>query len=144
MRKQHFCLCENKGADQLCSNWEADQRLCFRYTDSNIPTYTQNFKNLAFFCDCTGWFLSGLVRNPKGRFSNSSKPDKQTVVGLTIDANFDYRDNIAIVEITITILSLSWHTITMLSRYYRFFTKLSLKGVYLEQSRKLSPFSAVG
>ena len=57
---------------------------------------------------------------------------KGSPVGLTIDANFDYRDSIAIVEITITILSLSWHTITILSRYYRFFTKLSLKCVYLE------------
>ena len=27
---------ENKGADQLRSNCEADQRLCFRYTDSTI------------------------------------------------------------------------------------------------------------
>ena len=29
MRKQTFCLCENKGSDQLCSNrnCEADQRL---------------------------------------------------------------------------------------------------------------------
>ena len=36
MRKPDFCLCENKGADQLCSNCEADQRLCFRYTDSTI------------------------------------------------------------------------------------------------------------
>ena len=31
------CLCENKGADQLRSNCEADQRLCFRYMDSTIP-----------------------------------------------------------------------------------------------------------
>ena len=31
-----YCLCENKGADQLRSNCEADQRLCFRYTDSTI------------------------------------------------------------------------------------------------------------
>ena len=30
------CICENKDADQLCSNCEADQRLCFRYTDSTI------------------------------------------------------------------------------------------------------------
>ena len=37
MRKPDFCLCENKGADQLRSNCEADQRLCFRYTDSTIP-----------------------------------------------------------------------------------------------------------
>ena len=28
---------ETKGADQLHSNCEADQRLCFRYTDSAIP-----------------------------------------------------------------------------------------------------------
>ena len=36
MRKPIFCLCENKGADQLRSNCEADQRLCFRYSDSTI------------------------------------------------------------------------------------------------------------
>ena len=32
-----MCICENKGADQLRSNCEADQRLCFHYTDSTIP-----------------------------------------------------------------------------------------------------------
>ena len=37
MRKHDFCLCENKDADQLRSNCEADQRLCFRYSDSTIP-----------------------------------------------------------------------------------------------------------
>ena len=37
VRKPGFCLCENKGADQLRGNREADQRLCFRYTDSTIP-----------------------------------------------------------------------------------------------------------
>ena len=36
MRKPAFCICENKGADQLRGNREADQRLCFRYTDSTI------------------------------------------------------------------------------------------------------------
>ena len=35
--KTRFCLCENKGADQLCSNCIADQRLCFRYADRTIP-----------------------------------------------------------------------------------------------------------
>ena len=34
--KTGFCLGENKGADQLRGNREADQRLCFRYTDSTI------------------------------------------------------------------------------------------------------------
>ena len=37
MRKPDFCLGENKGTDQLRSHCEADQRLCFRYTDSTIP-----------------------------------------------------------------------------------------------------------
>ena len=37
MRKPDFCLCENKGADQLRGNHEADQRLCFRYMDSIFP-----------------------------------------------------------------------------------------------------------
>ena len=36
MRKPAFCICENKGADQLRGNREADRRLCFRYTDSAI------------------------------------------------------------------------------------------------------------
>ena len=31
-----ICLCENKDADQLCSNCTADQHLCFHYTDSTI------------------------------------------------------------------------------------------------------------
>ena len=34
--KPDFCLCKNKGADQLCSNCTADQRLCFHYMYSTI------------------------------------------------------------------------------------------------------------
>ena len=37
VRNPAFCICENKDADQLRGNREADQRLCFRYTDSTIP-----------------------------------------------------------------------------------------------------------
>ena len=37
MRKPTICICENKDADQLRINREADQRLCFRYLDSTIP-----------------------------------------------------------------------------------------------------------
>ena len=39
VRKPAFCICENKDADQLRDNREADQRLCFRYTDSTIPLF---------------------------------------------------------------------------------------------------------
>ena len=71
MRKPDFCLCENKGADQLRSNCEADQRLCFRYSDSTILLLliAKTFKPLACFCHCTGRFVSDLVGNPEDRFS---------------------------------------------------------------------------
>ena len=37
VRKWDFCLCENKGADQLRDNCEADLQLCFCYKDSTLP-----------------------------------------------------------------------------------------------------------
>ena len=37
MGKPTICIGKNKDADQLRSNREADQRLCFRYSDSAIP-----------------------------------------------------------------------------------------------------------
>ena len=36
MRKPAFCVSGNKDSDQLRDNREADQRLCFRHTDSTI------------------------------------------------------------------------------------------------------------
>ena len=42
MRKPAFCICENKDADQLRSNREADQRLCFRYIDSAIALLSKS------------------------------------------------------------------------------------------------------
>ena len=37
--KPTICIGENKDADQLRGNREADQRLCFRYTDSTLPLF---------------------------------------------------------------------------------------------------------
>ena len=37
MGKPTICIGENKDADQPCRKREADQRLCFRYSDSTIP-----------------------------------------------------------------------------------------------------------
>ena len=74
VRKPAFCICENKAADQLCGNREADQHLCFGYTDSTIPLLPiikiQNFQPLAIFCNCTAWFVSDLVGNPEDWFSH--------------------------------------------------------------------------
>ena len=50
MRKPAFCKCENKDADQLPGNREADQCLCFR---------------------CTARLVSDLVGNPEDRFSHN-------------------------------------------------------------------------
>ena len=44
MRKLNFRLCENKAADQLRSNCEADQRLCFRYTYRTISLLNPKFQ----------------------------------------------------------------------------------------------------
>ena len=41
-RKPTICICETKGADQLRSNCEADQHLCFRYMDSTIPLLSKS------------------------------------------------------------------------------------------------------
>ena len=44
VRKPEFCICENKDADQLRDNREADQRLCFRHLDmdSTIPLLSKS------------------------------------------------------------------------------------------------------
>ena len=42
MSKPTFCICENKGADQLRGNREADQHLCSRYIDSTIPLLSKS------------------------------------------------------------------------------------------------------
>ena len=55
MRKQTFCMCKNKDADQLRGNREADQRLCFRYKDSTIPLLSKSDS------DSTAWFVSDQV-----------------------------------------------------------------------------------
>ena len=60
MRKLALRICENKDADQLRGNREADQCLCF-----------PDFKPLAIFCDRTAQFVSGLVGNPEDRFSHN-------------------------------------------------------------------------
>ena len=62
--KPTICLGKNKGADQLRSNCEADQRLCFRYSDSTAPLQLKSeIKILALFCDGTSRYVSDLFGN---------------------------------------------------------------------------------
>ena len=73
MRKPAFCICENKGTEQLYSNCAADQRLCLRYLIVKyLYSIIPNFKPLAIFCGCTARFVSDLVGNPEDRFSHDA------------------------------------------------------------------------
>ena len=56
MRKPVFCICENKDTDQLRGNREADQRLCFRYTDSTIPLRSKS--------EISSLYLSSVALQP--------------------------------------------------------------------------------
>ena len=60
MRKLTFCICENKGADQLRGNLEADQCLCFRYIVQSL-----NFLNPKF--QASSHSLNSLVCVGPGR-----------------------------------------------------------------------------
>ena len=48
----------------------SDQRLRFRYIDSQIPLLSE-YEPLAIFCDCTARFVSDQVRNPEDRFPHN-------------------------------------------------------------------------
>ena len=63
MRKPAFCICENKDADQRRGNREADQCLCFRYTDSTIPLLSKKYKPHAFLRSLTKTLADKNTRN---------------------------------------------------------------------------------
>ena len=72
MRKPDFCICENKDADQLRGNREADQRLCFRYIDSTIPLLSKS--KISSLWPSSVVVQPGLcqtVGNPEDRFSQN-------------------------------------------------------------------------
>ena len=71
MRKPAFCICENKDADQLRGNREADQRLCFRYTDSTIPLLLNSNLLWLYSLVCVD-----LVGNSEDRFSQNEAQSK--------------------------------------------------------------------
>ena len=73
MRRPAFCICENKGADQLRRHRTAYQGLCFRYIGSTIPLLpkSENFKPQTTFCGSTTQFVLDLVGNAEDRFSHN-------------------------------------------------------------------------
>ena len=69
MRKPDFCICENKDADQLRGNREADQRLCFRYIDSAIPLLI--IYGISSLYSHLLWQYSPVYVGPGDRFSHN-------------------------------------------------------------------------
>ena len=70
MRKPAFCICKNKGADQLYVNCAADQRLCFCQIDSTIPLLFR--AEVSSILPFSAWLISDLRGKPEGRFSNDA------------------------------------------------------------------------
>ena len=63
---------ENKGSDQLQSYCEADQRLCFCYTDSTIPLLSKSKISSSNHLLCLyGPVCVGPGPNPKCWFSHA-------------------------------------------------------------------------
>ena len=81
MRKQTICIGEHKGADQLRSNCEADQRLCFRYSDSTIPLLLiPKFQASSSFLCLYRSVCVGLVRKPHCWFSHKAAQLVHTLI----------------------------------------------------------------
>ena len=90
MRKPAFCICKNKDV----GNREADQRLCFRYTDSTIPLL--HVPKSEFSCllpsSLAVQFVSDQVGNPEDRLShNEAHFVLYTLLGTQTRQRFPHR-----------------------------------------------------
>ena len=65
MGKPDFCICENKDADQLRSNREADQCLCFRYIVQFLYFLNPKFQFLCHFPSLYSPVCVGPCRNSR-------------------------------------------------------------------------------
>ena len=73
MGKPTICIGENKDADQLRGNREADQRLCFRYTDCTIPLLSKSKFPVSSHLLCLYRAVCvGPVRKPHCWFSHEA------------------------------------------------------------------------
>ena len=75
MRNPTFCICENKDADLLRGNREADQRLCFRYIDSTVQSlYFLNpkFQASSHLLQLYSLVCAGPGRKPERWFSHDA------------------------------------------------------------------------
>ena len=86
MRKPTICLCENKDADQLRGNREADQRLCFRYLPLDVATIARASKSGTATCMPIIFYLPKLSKESKSLNTVLVVAAKQNVSGTVLDA----------------------------------------------------------
>ena len=113
MGKPTIYIGENKGTDQLRSNCEADQRLCFRYSDSKIPLPLKSdcwfSHEAAHLCQLfpTGWPTECLTCHFKnrggGKQITNQDPVVQSIVSLTISLRHKFVKQIS-AKVTNTLL----------------------------------------
>ena len=62
-----YVIFEQQRHRSACTSAQSDQHLCCSLLrEYNISRfYSWNFKSVASFCGCTGWFVSGLVGNSR-------------------------------------------------------------------------------
>ena len=96
MRKLDFCLCENKGADQLCSNYKADQRLCLRYTDSTIRLLSKSGISVSSHLLCLYSSVASVCVAPGRKPPKTGFPhiSAQMIVDISVVSLTVYRENI--------------------------------------------------
>ena len=88
MGKQTICKCENKDADLLRGNREADQRLCFRYSDSTIPPLLNS--RISSFLPASVAVQVGLCRTCS----------KSTLLVFPQGGSFDLNQNLGSLNLT--------------------------------------------
>ena len=141
MRKPDFCLCENKGTDQLHSNCEADQRLCFHYTDCTITLLNPKFQAFSLFqrlyslvCVRCGRKCKLLVFSCEGPFQTCLESSKKYLFAMQHFFCHRTHMNSPFIEvfhkaITSTIQRSFYHfDFTFLKRKRKTF-KLTIKGI---------------
>ena len=98
MGKPTICTGESKGADQLRSNCEADQRLCFRYMDSTILFYINpKFQASSSFLCLYRSVCVGPVRKPHCWFSHEAAHLFFQMIILPDEPGEDNPDSITVV-----------------------------------------------
>ena len=104
MGKPTICIGENKDADQLRVNCEADQRLCFHYTDCIIPLLSKSKISSLYQSSVTVRFVSDLSR------TGSILNDFMECVGVKFK-NLEMTSFISDMLQKCVFLTLNWHHI---------------------------------